>query len=206
MKYIKKIPKEDQVRTRELLSNGFQRLKEPKSIGAAMGVSLPLSVVLMVLNGLWCYFLDPSMFGFSNGNGILLQITVDLKILLYLAGIMAYTLVHEAIHAVFIPKVWESRKTYWGFNGMFGFVYSEEVLSRERFLLVSVMPLLILSFVFPLLMWTAGLWSRYMIFLSVLNAGGACVDLLNMILVAVQVPRKGKVVSNGYASFYKGLS
>lgn len=206
MKYIRKIPMEDQARTQELLSNGFQRLKEPKSIGAAMGWSLPLSILLMILNGIWCYSLDPSMFDFLDGRGMLLEITVDLKIILYLAGIIAYTLVHEAIHAVFIPKVWESRKTYWGFNGLFGFVYSEEKISKERFLLVSVMPLLILSFVFPFLMWTAGMWSRYLIFLSVLNAGGACVDLLNMILMTVQVPGKGIVVSNGYATFYKGVS
>lgn len=206
MKYIKKIPMEDQARTRELLSDGFQRMKEPKSIGVSMGLSLPLSVLLMVLNGIWCYFLDPSMFVFLDEGGILLNITVDLKMILYLAGILAYTLVHEAIHAVFIPKVWESEKTYWGFNGLFGFVYSEEKLSKERFLLVSVMPLLILSFVFPFLMWTAGRWSWYLIFLSVLNAGGACVDLLNMILVAVQIPGKGIMVSNGYATFYKGVS
>ncbi len=97
-----------------------------------MGLSLPLSVLLMFLNGIWCYFLDPSMKPF--------------------------------------------------------------------------MPLLILSFVFPFLTWTAGRWSWYLIFLSVLNAGGACVDLLNMILVAVQIPRKGIMVSNGYAAFYKGVS
>lgn len=171
-----------------------------------MGLSLPLSILLMVLNGIWCYSLDPTMFDFLDEAGIVLDIKVDLKMILYLAGLMVFTLVHEAIHAVFIPKVWESENTYWGFNGLFGFVYSEEKISKERFLLVSVMPLLVLSFVFPFLMWKAGMWSWYVIFLSVLNAGGACVDLLNMILVAVQIPPKGIVVSNGYATFYKGVS
>lgn len=90
-------------------------------------------------------------------------------------------------------------------NGLFGFVYTEEVISKIRFVVVSVMPLLLLSFVFPLAAMQTGLLHRgFVVFLCVLNAGGSCVDVLNLLLIAFQVPKGGLVVSNGPRSFYRG--
>lgn len=206
MKFIKKIPPEDEKRSEELAQHGYRKLKEPKSVGAAIAISLPLSMVLMVLAGFWCYFLNPSFFDFMSEEGMSIVLTFNLSSILYLAGMVLCLLVHELIHAIFIPKVWRSEKTYWGFNGLFGFVYTEEELTKERFLLVSIMPLILISFVFPVILNALGIWSHYLIFLSVFNAGGACVDLLNMVLVTAQVPFRGYVVSNGYSSFYKKAS
>lgn len=203
MKYIKKIPSEDGQRTEELMQQGYIRLKEPKSVGAAIGLSLPLSILLMLLAGYWCYLLDPSLFDFMNKEGMSVELTIDLTFIFYGAGVILCLLVHEFFHGVFIPRAWHSKKTYWGFNGLFGFVYTEEEITKGRFLLVSVMPLLLISFLFPVILSSFGIWNHYLIFLSVFNAGGACVDLLNMILITVQVPARGTVVSNGYSTFYK---
>lgn len=206
MKYINKIPSEDGQRTEELLQLGYKRLKEPKSTGAAIGVSLPLSILLMLLGVLWCYLLDPALFDFLNKEGISLEITINFTFIFYCAGTILCLLIHEFIHAIFIPGVFHSNKTYWGLNGAFGFVYTEEEITRARFLLVSVMPLFLISFVLPVILSSVGVWNHYLIFLSVFNAGGACVDLLNMILIFVQVPARGTVVSNGYSTFYKSTS
>jgi hypothetical protein len=206
MKYIRKIPSEDGQKTDELVQLGYKRLREPKSVGAAIGFALPLSILLMLLAVFWCYLLDPSLFGFMNEDGISVEMTIDVTFLFYVAGTILCLLIHELFHAVFIPRAWHSKKTYWGFNGAFGFVYTEEEITRGRFLLVSVMPLLLISFVFPVILWFVGIWNYYLIFLSVFNAGGACVDLLNMILVSAQVPFGGTVVSNGYSTFYKSAT
>lgn len=206
MKYVNKIPTEDGQRTDELVQLGYKRLKEPKSVGAAIGFSLPLSILLMLIAVFWCYLLDPSLFDFMNKDGISVEMTIDLTFIFYVAGTILCLLIHEFFHATFIPGAFRSKKTYWGFNGVFGFVYTEEEITRGRFLLVSIMPLLLISFVIPVILSFVGIWNHYLIFLSVFNAGGACVDLLNMVLIIVQVPPGGTVVSNGYSTFYKRAS
>lgn len=206
MKYISKIPSEDGQRTDELLQLGYKRLKEPKSIGAVIGSSLPLSILLMLLALLWCYLLDPALFSFLSEDGMSVEITIDISLIFYCAGTILCLLIHEFIHGVFIPRAWHSKKTYWGLNGAFGFVYTEVEFTRARFLLVSVMPLFLISFVIPVVLSSVGIWNHYLIFLSVFNAGGACVDLFNMVLIIIQVPAGGTVVSNGYSTFYKSTS
>ncbi len=65
------------------------------------------------------------------------------------------------------------------------------------------MPLFILSFAVPFLFAVFGRLSAYLVFLSVFNAGGACVDVLNVILILSQVPKDGVLIANGYATFYE---
>ncbi|WP_143322378.1 DUF3267 domain-containing protein [Clostridium sp. HBUAS56010] len=200
MRYTKKIPKGNEEKRNILLHEGYNRIKEPKSVFMAIVLSFPLSIIAMAINGIWCYYLNPDYFLFQNGDRFILEFTIDVKLLI---GIILTFLIHEFLHAVFIPRVWTSDKTYWGLNGLFGFVYTEEPISKGRFLLISVLPLIILSFLLPLVLSLAGIWSWNIIFFSILNAGGSCVDLLNMILIGTQVPYKGIVISNGSFTFYK---
>ncbi|WP_124067232.1 DUF3267 domain-containing protein [Clostridium sp. E02] len=204
MKFIKKIPPEDLDISKELEDTGWLRLKEPKSSLLAILLSLPISFVLMFVNVLWCYLLSPSFQDFlSNSNELSVEITFGLNSILYLFGMVFCLFLHEMIHAALIPGVIKSSCTYWGLNGLFGFVYTEEVISRNRFFLISIIPLLVLSFLVPLIIYAAGSMTGYLIFLSVFNAGGACVDVLNILLVNHQVPQKASVRSNGNATFYK---
>ncbi|WP_077612826.1 DUF3267 domain-containing protein [Clostridium sp. Marseille-P2415] len=204
MKFIRKIPQEDCGRTKQLSEDGWIKLKEPKTVEAAILWALPLSVLLMLLSCIWCYFLYPSFQALVKGETeFMIEFSIGFKSLLYVAGVIAFLLVHELIHALFIPNVWRSDQTFWGFNGVFGFVYTQEMISKGRFLLISVMPLVVLSFIFPFIMSAAGRMNGYIMFLSVLNAGGACVDFLNIILVSIQVPGSGKIVSNGLVTFYQ---
>nr|WP_314460537.1 DUF3267 domain-containing protein [uncultured Clostridium sp.] len=204
MKFIKKIPPENVDRTMYLKERGWIRLKEPKSVSAAILWSMPISMLLMLAGAVWCYYLYPPFKKLLSGQqGFSLEISIGIEIVYYLLGMFLFLLIHELIHAVFIPKVWKSDKTYWGFNGLFGFVFTEEILSKKRMVVISLMPLFILSFAVPFLFSVTGHLNGYLIFLSVLNAGGACVDVLNVILILSQVPQKGSLIANGYATFYR---
>ena len=204
MKFIKKIPSENEDRTMYLKEQGWIRLKEPKSVSAAIFWSMPISVILMLSGAVWCYYLYPPFKKLLSGpQGFSLEISIGIELVYYLLGMLLYLLIHEMIHAAFIPKVWKSDKTYWGFNGLFGFVFTEELLSKKRMVVISLMPLFILSFAVPFLFAVTGHLNGYFIFLSVLNAGGACVDVLNVILILSQVPAEGSLIANGYATFYR---
>ena len=203
MKFIKKIPLENQDTTRKLKEEGWYRLKEPGSVSGAILWSMPISLILMFSAAVWCYFLYPPFKNLLSGKqGFSLEITIGIDFLFYLLGMILYLLIHELIHAAFIPGIRNSDKTYWGFNGLFGFVFTEEILTRKRMVVISLMPLFILSFAAPFLLAVFGRLSVYLIFLSIFNAGGACVDVLNVILILSQVPKDGVLIANGYATFY----
>lgn len=203
MKYIKEIPDENKNLTEELVQKGWNILKEPSSLSKTIALSIPVSVVLMAIAIGYLMLLFPEKLDMANVDGFSMKITINLNLILYIVGLLAYTFLHEMIHALMIPKVFRSEKTYWGMNGCFGFVYSEEEVKRSRFVLISIMPLLVLTFAVPLVLKIAGISPWYILLLCVINAGGACVDIFNLILIIKQVPSSGMVVSNGMRTLYK---
>ena len=56
MQFMKKIPGENKKRTKELLSSGWNRLKEPSNLGIAILYSLPISIELETKPGYEIYF------------------------------------------------------------------------------------------------------------------------------------------------------
>ena len=202
MKYIKEIPKENKILTEELLQKEWKVLKEP-SLGLSIVLSMPISIILMGVTIFYYGLLFPAVFSIVGADGFSIEFTINFKSLLYVVGILMYAFLHEMIHAFVIPNAIHSKKTYWGINGCFGFVYSEEEIEKGRFILISIMPLLILTFVTPLIYKIFNFYHWYLLLLCIINAGGACVDIFNIILIAKQVPSKGLIVSNGMKTFYK---
>ena len=86
---------------------------------------------------------------------------------------------------------------------MFAFVYTEEKIKKSRFIIISVMPYLILSFISPIVLSSLGVLNGFLCFLCLLNAGGSCVDLLNIILISKQAPNDSYILSNGHNTYYK---
>lgn len=201
MKKIKQIPPENPLRTQMLLKEGWKPLKEPKSMPILIALALPISFLLLYVTGLWLAFLFPEFRSSLNFTKITFRI--DWKILFYIAGIFFYAFIHEFIHLLMVPHILHSDKTFWGLNGFFGFVYSEEILTKSRFMIISIMPLLLLSFILPLLLRLSGIYGGYFMLLFMINAAGACVDIFNILLVGFQVPRGGHVVGNGPATYYR---
>lgn len=203
MQFVKKIPGENKERTKELLSSGWNRLKEPSDLGIAILYSLPISIILMTVNGIWFFLISPVFKNFINSGGFIVEFQINIKSLVYILAVILFLLVHELIHAIFVPGVFHSLCTYWGFNGVFGFVYTEEIMAKKRFMIISIMPLLLLSFILPAVLSFFGISNWFIIILCTINAGGSCVDILNMFLVAGQVPQKGIIVNNGYSTYFK---
>ncbi len=204
MKYIGKIPAEDRERTEALLNDGWQLLKEPPNIGITIAISLPFAFLLAGLAICWLRLLFPQIGEIPAQDSFQITFRIDETTIIYLLGIVLYTYFHEMIHALMIPGAVRSDKTYWGINSFMGFVYSEENFSKARFQLISVMPLLTLSFVVPAAMKLLGAYSPYLLALCVLNAAGSCVDVLNMLLIGFQVPRSGEITFNGMSkTFYR---
>lgn len=204
MRYIRKIPPADRVFCDRLVLNGWNRLKEPASLGAAVVCSLPFAIFAFVTELVLIYFLYAPFRELIDGkNGFVFEIQINIMMLLYIALIIIFLLLHEFVHACFIPGFSRSQKTYWGFNGIFGFVYTEEIMKKETFLLISVMPYLLLSFALPVVFKLFGVLNGFVCFLCVLNASGSCVDLLNLVMIAKQVPKGSSIVSSGFETYFK---
>lgn len=216
MKYIKRIPQEKEEVTEKLIQDGWKILKEPSSFIAVIAVSMPISIILMFIT--FAYFgvifpdrINLAYFGVIfldrinrfNADGISIEFSINFKVIFPIVGILIYTFLHEMLHAVTIPHAVHSNKTFWGMNGCFGFVYSEEKIKKGRYLLVSVAPLFILSFVVPLICRIFNFYHWYLLLLCIINAGGACVDIFNIILIARQVPAGGTIVCNGRKTLFQ---
>lgn len=202
MKYTKKLPKTDFQLKQSLLESGWKQIKEPKTLGMSILLSLPLS---FLLGGfvLWiAYTLNPLLFSAFTADTFKISFTINLKTLVYLIVIYLYMLIHELVHAFFVPNFFESEKTFFGLNGMFGFVFTTEPMKKNRFLLISVMPFFLLSIV-PLFVFNFfGILNWYTLGLCLINATGSCVDFLNMLFVGFQVKNNSTIINNGFETYY----
>ncbi len=203
MKYIKKIPAANEEISEKLKNAGWKRLKEPKNVAMATLCALPIAFLLGGIVIIIARWLNPSLFGFLQDGAFGISIGITLMTLVYIIMIFAFMLLHEFIHAVFVPGFIKSNNVFWGFNGAFGFVYTTQPIKKGRFIVISFMPLVLLSFALPFALHLLGWLNGYTTFLCCLNALGSCVDVLNIGLVAVQVPNGYTLINNGYDTYYK---
>ena len=204
MRYMKKIPPANKALRNELLLDGWKKLKEPSSVGSATLLAIPF----MFLNGFFSlviafYLYPPLKELFSNIHGFSIDINVNLFTLTYVVIIFVFMAIHEFLHACFIPDILKSDKTVWGINGLFGFVYTTEKIKKNRFLVISIMPFIILSVILPFILNALGLLNWFTILLCLINAAGSCVDCLNICIVATQVPNGAYIVNNGFETYFK---
>jgi hypothetical protein len=204
MRTIKRIPPADETLRSELIAGGWTRLKEPANLLSAALFSMPFMFINGAISLAIALLLYPPLREFfSSETGFSISIGINISTLLFLLAVPLFTAMHEFIHALFIPNVRRSEKTFWGMNGAFGFVYTEEKIRKERFLLISVMPFLLLSILLPFLLRCAGWLNGYTIVLCLINAMGSSVDILNAGLVAIQVPGKAYIVNNGPETYFR---
>lgn len=204
MKYIKKIPNTDQNLKARLLSNGWTRLKEPSNLGIAMLLSVPFMFINGLISMAIIFYLYPPLQEILNGwHSFSITFTVDLFTLLYTFITFGFIVIHEFLHACFIPNILKSDKVYWGINGFFGFVYTTEMIKKSRFLIISIMPFVLLSIILPFVLKIVGGLNEFTAFLCLINAMGSCVDCLNICIVATQVPRGAYILNNGLEAYFK---
>ncbi len=202
MKYVNQPPQTDLKLKEKLENEGWTKIKEPKNLPLAILFAYPFMLILCGTVILLGYYLDPGLFAVFTDDTVSFSISPDIKIVALIVAIFVYTILHEFIHGVFIPNVLTLDKTFWGFNGLFGFVYTYEPMKKNRFILISCMPFVILSLLpLPVVHLLGGL-NGYTFFLFLINAGGSCVDFLNIVLVTFQVKKNRKIINNGFETYY----
>jgi len=203
MKYTKKFPKTDEELSSYLIEAGWIKIKEPQNLPLAILFSLPFAYLLLGIILWLAYLLKPEFFNFMASDSLSLTLSIDLQLLLFVGAIFVYMFLHEMIHAMFIPDVIKSERTFWGMNGVFGFVFTTEPIKKGRFLVISCMPFILLSVAPLLFLDFIGYLNWYTLLLCLINAAGSCVDFLNMALIGFQVKGKHTIISNGFETFYK---
>lgn len=204
MRYTNKIKPTDKTLSEELLSSGWRKLKEPSSLGVLILLSVPFMFINAVIEIFILYNLyEPLQELIKNKEGFSFEFRIDLWTLVFVIGIIIFMAIHEFLHACFIPKVWSSDKTYWGINGVCGFVFTEEKIKKGRFLLISIMPFFILSIVLPFILKVFGWLNGYTSLLCLINAMGSCADIFNICLIMIQVPNGAYIINNGFETYYK---
>ncbi|MCQ4696199.1 DUF3267 domain-containing protein [Paeniclostridium sordellii] len=204
MKYTKYLPKTDKNLSNQLLTDGCKKIKEPSNLTLATLISIPFMLFCSIIFLGLIFYINPDYKNFFKfSDSISFTIKINLKTFLFLVGIYSFTLLHELIHAVFIPNALKSDKVYFGVRLLYGFVYTNEKISKLRFVIVSIMPFIILSIIFPILLNTFGLLNNYILFLCLLNTLGSSVDFLNIFLILTQVPNKSYLITNGFETYFK---
>jgi hypothetical protein len=125
-------------------------------------------------------------------------------VLLSLAGTVV---VHELLHALVHPMAGRSPDSIVGFDpwpargGFYGHYCGE--MSRNRFLAILLVPLVILSMVPLLVSAVAQVAPGWVAFVSVFNAFAACADMLDAGLVLFQVPATGIVRQQSWRTYWR---
>jgi hypothetical protein len=203
LKFVKKIPKADIELSRELSSNGWRKIKEPKGLSQAIIFSIPF----MIINGfisaaILLQFYNPFA-KLITGSSLSITIQIDFGIVIYLVILFIFALLHEVFHLIFVPSFVRSEKTFWGITPFGGFVTTTEELSKSRYVLISVAPFVFLTILTPVVLGLFGSLNNYLAFAIFINALGTSVDFLNVTLVIFQVPAKCRIITNGFETFYK---
>ncbi|WP_226526874.1 DUF3267 domain-containing protein [Metabacillus niabensis] len=200
MKILKKLPKSKESIHMDLIRNGWVPMKEPKNVGNAILLSVPLMLVnAMITIGVINIFSTISLndFGLTSDS---FTLTINLSVILWLFLLLV---LHEFLHLVFVPKFIESDKTFVGITMFGGFVITEEEISKSRYILITIAPFIIISVILPLLLSVFGLLTPTLKFLILLNSLASSVDMLNLLLIMKQIPKNAILKSNGPYTYWK---
>lgn len=204
LNYAKSLPATDLTTSKKLSNEGWTKIKEPSSLSAMFLFSLPFMLVNALITGGLIYLLYPPMGElFLSDANFSFTVTLNIFSLVYVVGFVGFIMIHELIHAVFIPNAFRSSKTLWGIIGLGVFIYTTETISKRRFIMISIMPYIVLSLLFPLVLSILGGLNGYTILLCLINAMGSSVDFLNGYLILVQVPDDALILSNGRETCYR---
>ncbi len=202
MKYARKIPQPDPELRKTLLADGWKQIKEPQSLFWAFLFSIPL----MIINASICYLLlllvNPfyalMVYDFLFSGSWYFTIRFDYIIYVYL-----FIVSHEFIHLFFVPNFYRSEKTFIGIKPWGGFVFTTEALSKGRFILVAIAPFTVISILPLIILGLTDLLNGFLLFLIFLNAFSSSVDVLNVVLIAIQVPNGSTIIGNGFETYYR---
>lgn len=153
IKVVNQLPKENKVLHNELMDHGWKVIKEPSSSAKALLLSIPFLLINTILViGVINLFSMISLveYGISD-DGFHLSIQ-----LIHIVWIIGMLICHEFIHLILVPNFLKSNKTIIGITFIGGFVYTEEAITRTRYIIITVAPFIALSILLPILLGLLG--------------------------------------------------
>jgi hypothetical protein len=127
----------------------------------------------------------------------------QIDLLPLVAGVVGILVAHELVHLLCIPDFIRSDTTGVGIMYGGGFAYTEEPLTRTRFIIISFAPFIAISVILPLILGMLHLLSPLITGLLLVNSLGSSVDILMAVLVLMQVPPRAHLVANGRETYWK---
>nr|WP_277398416.1 DUF3267 domain-containing protein [Neobacillus citreus] len=183
----------------ELIKSNWVPLKEPKHLVSAIFLSLPLMMINgLISRGIINLFSPLSLrdFGLHSDS---ISLTIDFGVIFL---IIFLVILHELLHLIFIPNFIRSENTFIGLTWFGGFAATEEVISKSRFILITIAPFLIISVVLPVILGFFGLLTSTLKFLIIVNSLASSVDMLNLLLIMKQVPNNSILKNNGHKTYW----
>jgi hypothetical protein len=200
MKVISKIPEGNEKTHQDLIGNDWTLLKEPNTLLITILASIPIMFInLLIAIGTIYIFSDITLKELGVGTESF-TITIRLDIII---GLFLTVVIHELIHLILVPSFINSNSTYIGLTFFGGFVYTEDVIARTRYIIIAIAPFIILSIILPALLGLLGLLTTPLKFLILLNVASSSVDLFNLILLLTQVPKNSVLRNNGMKTYWK---
>jgi hypothetical protein len=188
-------------------ATGWRPLREPSPavfvwIGTAVGlVAGAAMIVLWVLTASDARVISVTLK--AEGSGLALVLLLAAAALL---SVLLLIVVHELLHAAVFPGGWLSPRTILGVWPAMAIFYAhyDGPQSRNRFLLVGLMPVLVLT----LGLWLVDLifptgWGGVLAVYSVLNAMFAGGDLVGAAITAAQVPANAEIRNQGWKTWWR---
>lgn len=200
MKIINKIPKSNEKIHVDLIHNDWILLKEPNTLLVTFLASIPIMLINILISiGAINSFSDITLkeFGIASES---FTITIRLDVII---GIFLLVVIHELIHLLMVPNFMKSKRTFIGLTFFGGFVYTEEEITKKRFIIITIAPFVILSIFLPLILGLLGFLTPTLKFLILLNAASSSVDIFNLFLVLAQIPKNSILRSNGMKTYWK---
>lgn len=200
MKITNKIPKYDERMHSKLINNGWILTKEPTRFINTLFLSVPFMFINALIS-IWimnCFStVSLKEFGITPN---LITININISTIFF---ILLFLIIHEFIHLILIPNVIKSKNTCIGITWFGAFVTTEEIISKSRFLLITLAPFIIISVILPIVLGMFGTLTTTMKFIILLNAAASSVDSLTFLMIALQVPKYGILKNNGNKTYWK---
>jgi hypothetical protein len=165
-------------------------------------IALPIGVVTAAGAALLWLFLTPMG---EAKPAAFIDALAALTPAAFLAALAGIIVVHELIHAVVHPQAGRSSHSILGFwpSRVLFYAHFDGELSRNRFIGILLMPLLVIS-ILPLLVAACiQIPCGWMAFISSSNALLACGDVFGAGMVLYQIPATAIVRNQGWRTFWR---
>lgn len=195
----------------EPLKDGWTALREPTPLMLQL-VAAPIAIGLAVA----LYFAWTRLTPLAAGS---LSLTVESSssdspgrelsplgaIVRIGGGFFLLIVVHEVLHAVAMPGWGITRGTLIGVWPSRMLFYAAHLgpLSKSRFIVVFLMPLLVLTIVPLVISSVLHVANSLVAITSIVNGACACGDLVGVAMIAWQVPRTAQVRNQGWQTWWR---